>query len=83
MTDQKEFKLRCEISNRYGEDSEEYSAHRAHAAQASERNEFSAKALAVAFFVFLALLQYCFTGSIGGSGYGRYTADMYDIFEQD
>jgi hypothetical protein len=81
MTNQEEFELRCEIIERYGEESEEYHAHRRRANAAQERLDFGSKTLAVGFFVVLALLQYCFTGSIGGNGYGRYTADAYDWME--
>jgi hypothetical protein len=82
VTSQEEIKLRCEIIERYGEDSEEYRAHRRHAAAEDERTEFGGKALAVGFFIVLALLQFYFFGSIGGNGYGRATADAYDWMEE-
>jgi hypothetical protein len=56
-----EFKLRCEIIERYGEDSEEHIAHRRRFAVEDERMEFGSKTLMVIFFIVLAL--------IGSNGY--------------
>ena len=72
-----EFKLRCQIIDQYGEDSEEYRAHMRRVDAESERIKRSGNVLAVAFFILIALVGMY----LGGGGYGRYTADAYDWME--
>jgi hypothetical protein len=61
MTDQEEFKLRREIIDRYGEESEEYRAHMRRSRADDEWMESSGKVVMVILFVILAL--------IGSNGY--------------
>jgi hypothetical protein len=51
--------------------------------QENARIEFGGKALALVFFILLALAQLYFTGHIGGNGYGRATADAHEWMESD
>lgn len=78
MTNEEEFKLRCELIERYGEDSEEVRVHRWRAAANQERIERGAKILAAIAFVLLILVQCSFGG---GGSYGRYNADMHMLYD--
>jgi hypothetical protein len=75
MTNEQEFKLRCEILDRYGEDSDEYRAHKYRANAANERIEFGGKVLMGVLLALIVLGNMYFGTGAGG----RYIHDTYEF----